>query len=453
MSAIRQYLEKREYSTVKADFYAKIKNWKDWYQCTIDDLHKSSFYNGLSIVDKNIKMLGMAKTICEIWANLLMNEKVILSVGDEEQDKKLQAILEANNFRLNANQLCELYFALGTGAFVEYKSEEKPRIDFISADLIFPLSWDNRGVRECAFASKVHINGKDCYYLQMHILNENKKYKIENHLFVDDDQAGYKEIELPEEIEEVFETRSDIPLFQILKPNIINNYDLGNPMGISVYANAEDVLMEIDNAFDALDVEIETGRRMVFVSKELIYTDIDGNPRNVISEREKVLRYIGNGGSDGRNEMIKDYSPAFRTNDIKETIQFQLNLLSEKTGMGTNMFEFQASGAKTATEIISEDSDLYQNLKKHEIVLEAALKQMIYALQILAAGTEQAFEIKEINIQFDDSIIEDKAAEREKYRADLAAGVMGPVEYRMKVYGEDEETAKKMIPEQANVME
>lgn len=443
MDAIRSFLKKRGYSTVKADYYTKIKEWEDWFTCTVDDFHKTTFYNGITNVEKEVKMLGMAKTICETWANLMMNERVKIGVGDEEQDKTLIDILNANKFWTNANRLVELYCALGTGAFVEYMDGEDIRIDYIRASMIYPLSWDSRGIQECAFASNVHNSNGDCIYIQMHVL-ENGLYKIENHMIMDDDEYGLKEVDLPEDIQQVFDTKSDVPLFQIIKPNIINNYDLKNPMGISVYANAIDVLKEIDMAFDALDVEIETGRRMVFLSADMFFSDEDGNIRNVIGNKEKVLRYIG--GME--EQMIKDFSPTLRTNEIKDTIQFQLNLLSEKCGMGTNQFEFTMRGTKTATEIISEDSDLYQNLKKHEIILEEAIEGMIYAIESLSGG----FSVKEIQVNFDDSIIQDKSAERQQYKEEVAAGLMGPVEYRMRVYNEDKETAQSKIPEKADVM-
>src|SRR5690606_20076804 len=52
---------------------------------------------------------------------------------------------------------------------------------------------------------------------------------------------------------------------------------------------------------------------------------------------------------------------------------------------------------------------------------------------------------EDIKIIFDDSIIEDKGAEMERDKADVASGLMSNVEYRMKWYGEDEATALKNI--------
>ena len=52
----------------------------------------------------------------------------------------------------------------------------------------------------------------------------------------------------------------------------------------------------------------------------------------------------------------------------------------------------------------------------------------------------------EVTIDFDDSIIEDKATERSNDRQDLAAGILNDWEYRMRWYHEDKRTAKSMLP-------
>lgn len=115
--------------------------------------------------------------------------------------------------------------------------------------------------------------------------------------------------------------------------------------------------------------------------------------------------------------------------------------------MGTGRYRFENGAVKTATEVISEKSDLYQSLKKHEIVLESALKSMVKAIARLKGA-----KIEEVNIDFDDSIIEDKVSERQQDRQDVSMSVMPLWEYRAKWYGEDEETAKSMIPEQADII-
>ena len=52
----------------------------------------------------------------------------------------------------------------------------------------------------------------------------------------------------------------------------------------------------------------------------------------------------------------------------------------------------------------------------------------------------------EITVDFDDSIIEDKAADQARVYQMLAAGLMKPEEARALLMNEDEETAKAALP-------
>lgn len=431
MSAIIRYLTHRGFKTVDASYYQLIREWYDWYKNDVDGWHKTNYFNGITNVERDMKSLGMGKVVCETWANLLLNEKVGIELGNEESNERLQEILKDNNFSVKGNQMVELYMALGTGAFVEYIDNDKVRIDYITSDMIYPISWDNRGIKECAFGSRVHNQFGDCIQVQLHLLN-NGKYVIENH-FIKEITEGFEELPLPDGVAKIVETGSDIPLFQIATPNIVNNVDVKNPMGISVYANAIDCLKEIDTSFDALNVEIETGRRMVFLSSEMFFTDERGNVRNVVGQKEMVLRFIGD-VSNPDNKLIHDFSPALRIDQLKEALQFQLNLFSEKCGLGNNIFEFSKSGIKTATEVISEDSDLYRNLKKHELILEHSLRNMIKALAFLGSQVGINLNIDDISIDFDDSIIIDSESVRKEALQEYNAGIIDKVEYFMDVY-------------------
>lgn len=95
---------------------------------------------------------------------------------------------------------------------------------------------------------------------------------------------------------------------------------------------------------------------------------------------------------------------------------------------------------RTATEVISENSDLYRNLKKHELSLEAALLGMIDSIaDLLHLGDVKA------SISFDDSIISDTDSDKMTFLQEIRDGVRQKWEYRVKFFGEDEETAKAMV--------
>lgn len=93
-------------------------------------------------------------------------------------------------------------------------------------------------------------------------------------------------------------------------------------------------------------------------------------------------------------------------------------------------------------------------LKKHELILDDVLKQLVQIIIRLGAVLRQPVDTNaEITIDFDDSIIEDKAAERQADRADVSMGAMPLYQYRMKWYGETEEQAKAAVQQPAEVIE
>lgn len=154
MRAVTQYLKSRGFGCVDDSWYSRIRLWQSWYQGKVPAFHCYRQYNGRRKVARTRKTLGMAKTIPEDWANLALNEKVDIVVSKTTVNKRIHEVLDANNFRVKANQLLELTFALGTGAFVEYLEGRRVRIDYVRAGLIYPLAWENGEILDCAFASE-----------------------------------------------------------------------------------------------------------------------------------------------------------------------------------------------------------------------------------------------------------------------------------------------------------
>ena len=444
MKTIHEYLIDNGYNPAQDETTSHHDEWLNWYQGYVKEFHHYTVYNGIEMVGKDKYFLGMAKTISEDWANLLLNEKVKIYTGTDF-DKQLEGVFEYNNFRVKGNQLIELAFALGTGALVQYlDASGEVVIDYIRAGMIYPLSWDNGYVNECAFGSMRERDGKRQYYIQIHKLNEQGLYVIENHIV--DAESG-TDLELDDGMLPEVETGIDIPLFQIITPNIVNNIDLDSPYGISVFANAISQLKGCDLVYDSYMNEFELGKKKITVpvSMAKIQMGADGVTRPVFDKNDTLFYAIPD-DREGKN-TIKEIDFNLRSAEHDLAISKVLDLLSFKCGMGTGRYKFENGVVKTATEVISDKSELYQSLTKHEIVLRSALVSMVKAI-----GRLMGKDIDEVNIDFDDSIIQDKETERQTDKGDVAMGVMSHWEYRMKWYGETEEEARAMIPEEADII-
>lgn len=432
-----EYLEKLGYKNLKTSHLEKIADWESWYKGRSKKFHSYTVYNGKSHVKCERVSLCMAKKACEDWANLLLNEKVSISTSDDAYTKRLDEILEKNNFRVMANRLVELTFALGTGAFAEYVDGDNINIDYIRADMIYPISYDNGTVTECAFASEKVINNKRYAYIQLHVL-ESGGYVIKNRLFdIDTGELA----RLPGNIREDFRTHSTTPLFQIIKPNIINVYDFDTPMGMSVFGNAIDILRGIDLVYDSYCNEFRLGKKRIFVPMSMVQIESSDTGLKPVFDEQDTIFYAIPEQNNGDNK-IQDSDLTIRSAEHKEGLQEQLNLFSDSCGLGTDRYNFENQGVKTATEVISEKSELFRNLQKHEIILGDALVNMSRAVLFLDKKSTENIEIK---IDFDDSIIQDTDNEFNKNMQLVSAGIMPAWEFRSWWFNESEEQARKMI--------
>lgn len=243
------------------------------------------------------------------------------------------------------------------------------------------------------------------------------------------------------------ETGSDKPQFVIDTLNLVNNADLeeSNPMGISIFANAIDVLQTIDIIYDSFGNEYDLGRKRVFVAPEMI-RNVDGSPA---FDTDDTVFYKMPDGYSGEDGLIHELDMNIRAEDHEKGINDNLNYLSVKCGFGTERYRFDKGGVKTATEVISVNSDMYRTLVKHENVLNDVLVELVQIIirlgNVIGYGLDEE---QEIQIRFDDSIIEDAESERKQDMADISIGAMQLYEYRMKWYGEDEATAKSMVVNQ-----
>ncbi len=440
---MKNYLRKQGYNVLSDSFYNTIGIWESWYKGKVKSFHRYNQYNGKKIISRERATLSMAKRVCEDWANLILNEKFEISAANKKADKFLKKVLFENRFFVSASRLIELTYALGTGAFVEYLSDGEVVIDYIRADMIYPLSWDNGKICECAFASEKVIDGKSHIYLNMHVLNDGQ-YTIINKLF-EKTSTKLTEVDLPEGIEEVIETGHKKPFFQIISPNIVNNMDFDNPMGISVFANSIDILKGIDLIYDSYQNEFRLGKKRIIVPLGMAQMMSDETGVMPVFD-DNDTEFYAIKESDGINE-IKEINMDIRATEHEAALSRNINLLAENCGLGSGRYEkVYNNEIKTATEVISEKSSLYQNIKKNEIIIEKALIDLAHIVLYLGG-----FENCEVSVCFGDSIIEDTQSIFSRALEEYKNGIINKAEYFMKVYNLGEEAAAKKAEEQEKI--
>lgn len=452
ISNVNEIIEKIVNKKVKS-FNYKVDEWKSWYRGKVDGFHSYRLFNGQNSMEIEKKSLNMAKTVCEDWADALVNEKLDFTIPEADKPK-MNNIFTKNNTNVLLNEAVEKSFSTGqgmilvglknyaigkdTGNFQATKYTEVT-IDFIDVTCIKVLTVERKRVTECAFVSE----STDYTDIAIHVLNEQKNYNI---YFV---KVSNDTKEIVEQT--MIDTKSPIKWFFEIRPNVNNNSFLYDSLGMSIYANSIDVLKAIDDLFDGFSVEYVLLRPRIFVSADTYKIVIDGETGKQVRTIDPYdsVYYLLPKDDDNKNH-IQSEVPQIRYDAYINGINTLLNILSKKVGFGTERYKFDKGSIATATQIISENSDFARSIKKHEHIFRQALIDLIWCIKYVnntftLQEKFSEFKYEEIKIDFDDSIIEDKEAIRKRDREDVNAGLMSVVEYRMKHYNEDEENAKKSI--------
>lgn len=281
-------------------------------------------------------------------------------------------------------------------------------------------------------------------------------YVIENHVVECSAGAGkeipaenWRDLHGFETMSEKIYTGSPERQFVIDRLNIANNSDRDNPMGVAIFANSLDVLKGLDTVYDSYINEFILGKKRIFAAPELLGVDVLGNP--VFDPNDVVFYQLPEGYLKDGGKPLETVDMDLRADAHEKAINDNLNMLSMKCGFGQNHYRFENGSIQTATQVISENSDMFRTINKHELILEPVLDELIRIIArlggVLGVNTDPDTEIV---VDFDDSIIEDKQAERQSDRQDVSMGAMTLVEYRAKWYGETEEEAAKNIVQETD---
>ena len=442
-----EYLKKKSINVIEEDITTKLLSWEQWYKGHVDSFHEYKVYQGKKELKLERKTLNMPLRICQRWADLLWNEKAEITVNDDYTQQKLNELIKQVNFPVRGNNLIERAFALGGGFLIQYWDGEKTNQKYISQEMMIPITYDSGRLIEAAFSSKKTIDGKEYTYLETHLLDDNKEYVIDNTLLrvnkeslTEVSQSFYEE----HGIEPKVITHSKEPLFQMIRPNIANRDNFNSAYGTSVFSGAIDTFKSIDVIYDSYYKEFLLGKKRIFVHDGVTNINFDksGNQVQVFDPQDEVFYRLPD--AENGEAPIQESNGELRVAAHDTALQTQLNILSQQVGFGANGFKWNEGAVSTATQIISQNSEMFRTLKKHETLLKDAVINMAKGLLFIESTFGEDSQIKldaEISIDFDDSIIEDTGEIRRQAMLELNAGLIDPIQYYQDVYKLTEEQA------------
>ena len=121
---IFNYFKKIGIDTVDPSFYRKIEEWKSWYNGNVRRFSFYKVYTGRGTYKRcQRKSMGMAKKLSEDIADLLLNERVTITLNDENTNNFVQKALEDTVYVMNVYST--LYNLAPEGAYaVSYEWDD-----------------------------------------------------------------------------------------------------------------------------------------------------------------------------------------------------------------------------------------------------------------------------------------------------------------------------------------
>ena len=189
---IFNYFRKKGIDTVDASFYRKIDEWISWYNSNVRQFTFYKVYTGRGTSKRcRRKSMGMAKKLSEDIADLLLNERVMITLEDETTQEFVRKVLDNNHFLVMGNDYQERKAYSGTVAYIPYLynavvqedgtiSAGEIGINYVDAKNIYPVSWNNGEVTECIFTFVHTVRQKKYVQIQFHRIESKGMYVIEN---------------------------------------------------------------------------------------------------------------------------------------------------------------------------------------------------------------------------------------------------------------------------------
>ncbi len=464
---VKEYLRGLGFVLPLDDMEPWIRSWDDWMGAR-GDFYDYRDKDGLGrVYEVHRRSIHPAMRVCKEWGSLLLNEEVKVVCEDQKATEWIDGFFSRTGFMAQAQDTVVRAFGLGTGAWALWLDLDRKevRIRHYDARMVIPLTWDEDGVTECAFVTRAFYRGKAVDQLQMHLkggmgfsagssspsnsslspehadallaMNNGESYKIVTVCF---DKDGNELA--PVGVAPVFDTGCAFLTFGIVKPAVTNTRVDMSPYGQSVFADAVDAVQAVDLTFDALINEVDVSKMRVFLSDVLFDREKTGDKAISIPFGKQdctVFRKVMS-----TEDTIQEFAPALRTSSQSEAFRIALQMLGDLCGFGLGYFDFDESRGyvRTATEVSSDNSALMRNIRRHENALEGAITGIARAVMGVSRGFGESIPDEGcMRVQYDDSIVQDVAAEKEQDMREVGV-TMNAWEYRAKWYGEDEKTAK-----------
>lgn len=457
---------------VSQEEYSRIQHNLTYYQSKFDDVE---YINSEGDVKRRkFNHLPIARTASKKIASLVYNEQAEITSDNKSVDEFISYTLDNDHFNKNFERYLESGLALGGLAMRPYVDGDRIRVAFVQAPVFLPLQSNTQDVSNAAILTKaIKSEGrKNVYYTLVEFhewvtadgneqgsTKDKSYYRITNELYKSDisDALGQRVnlSELYPDLEQVtmFKDLSR-PLFTYLKTPGMNNKDINSPLGLSIFDNAKTTIDFINRTYDEFMWEVKMGQRRVIIPEQLTKITAQREDGSITFKRrfetdQNIYTQLGGGDMDANS--IKDITTPIRSNDYITAISEGLKLFEMQIGVSAGMFSFGGKSMKTATEVVSENSDTYQMRNSIAALVEQSIKELCVSICELGKATGlykgEIPELEDISVNLDDGVFTDRNAELAYWMQMVSAGFAPQRLGIQKTLNVSEEEAKDYLVE------
>ncbi|EPB3092485.1 phage portal protein [Enterococcus faecium] len=396
--------------------------------------------------------VNMARKVAAEYAKVMFNEQAEIVVGKAEDTSEdnphkktnewIESVFEHNDFKRNLSKYLEPAMALGGLSVRPYVNKNSGKIEFswAIADAFYPLESNTNKISSCAIPFRTtKSEGDKIYYYTLLEFHEwmDGEYCITNELY-ESEKPNALGVQVPlSTLDQYANLEESVvgegvtrPIFSYFKTAGFNNLTPHSPLGVGVYDNSKQTLDKVSKMLDSFDKEIEKGARKIAVPESMT----QGIPDSKTGQIKMTMNpdedyYVVIPGTDPNQFQTRDLTSDIRTEAYIGAINHRLRILEMEVGLSTGTFVFDGQGIrtsnKTATEVISENSQTYQSRNQQLTELREFIRDVVLSICELGQATtvndEPLFKgespkREEIGVNFDDGIFLDKKSESEYYR-------------------------------------
>jgi len=221
------------------------------------------------------------------------------------------------------------------------------------------------------------------------------------------------------------------PLFVYLKMPFGDPAEPDCPLGASIGAGAMALLEEADRQYSRLLWEYEGGE--LAVDADSTYLTGGRMPQTT----RRLFRSLNTGA-----DFYKVYNPTLRDESLRAGLNDLLRRVEFACGLSYGILSDPQQKVLTATEVAASRQRLYSTVKQLQGALQQSLQELCSLLDFWAEQLGVLAGRYDLVCRWDDSIVTDAAAEKELFIKQIETGICQPWEYRVRFFGESEETAK-----------